>query len=142
MGLYYKPEDGTIEDWIEWSEDKNIPVVFKGYEALHQLWDKGYIFPGRTYLRINWSECSDNHYLILGRNVLEGIDVPVHGGIEGLHLAEKILSEAPNWDIYRYNPEPMLIKELMKHPMYSNYFLNPKTMPSGDVYYTFPDVQT
>ncbi len=107
MGLWYDSKrDGTIEDYLKWCKEQNVPFAFKGIEPYRALWKKGCIVPEITSLRLCYNHARpDEFYVVAGEHELEGVELQQHSGKKGEHKPEEILTDdAPYWEISNLNP--------------------------------------
>lgn len=115
MSFWYNSERETLEEFLAQCEEDRIPFAFKGYEPFQELWNKGYIEPLITLIRLMYSHgrC-DECYLVVNEHELEGLDLETHSGKSGAHDPKELLSgDAPYWEISSLNhyPEPRKLSE-------------------------------
>lgn len=107
MGAWYDPKrDGSIEDYIEYCRNEQIPKCFKGADHYQQLIDLGYVTPNITSIRIMYGSRGDEFYGVVDDYKLVGVDVPVHAGKTGIHDPKELLSNIPCFEIDMINPFP------------------------------------
>ncbi|MAG02218.1 hypothetical protein CMI42_02680 [Candidatus Pacearchaeota archaeon] len=109
MGLWYDAQrDGTIEDYIEYCRNERLPKCFRGPEQFQRLVDLGYITPDITSIRIMYNfGRGDEFYSVVRGFKLEGADVLVHSGKQGIHDPRELLSgDVPHFEIDNLNPHP------------------------------------
>ena len=111
---WYTPKrDGPLENYLESRRFGIMPPnavypLFKGYEHFQQLWDKGYLEPNVSCIRLMWNiGRHDEHFGVIGEDTIEGIELPAHSGRPGRHSAREILSNGPCWEVhYLRRPHP------------------------------------
>lgn len=109
MSISYDPKrDGSLSEYILRCRDERIPPLFQGQKAFHQLWQEGYFDPEVSLIRIMWNHArSDEQYLIVGSEEVEGIETPAHAGQPGRHTIDAILTkDCPAWEAHSLNPKP------------------------------------
>lgn len=101
--------DGNIKEYlVECRQDGRVAPTFKGYEPFKQLWDLEAIVPDYTSIRLMWSSGrTDEFYIVLDKEKIEGINLRVHSGQPGIHNTQKILTntDADYWCIEGLNPK-------------------------------------
>ncbi len=100
-GAAYNPKrDGPLDSYLEKHRGITSFPLFKGYKHYKMLWDKGYLEPGVSVVRIMWNVGrGDAHFGVLGQFELEGVENAHHGGEPGKHDPRKLLARnCPPWE--------------------------------------------
>ena len=107
---WYQPKiDGTLEEYLETHDGFSVFPLFKGYKYYKILWDKGYLEPQISVIRLMWNVGRDDeHFRVLGEYEIEGIIISAHAGRSGKHDPRKLLSkrDCPPWEATNLNPHP------------------------------------
>jgi hypothetical protein len=114
MSIYHSPEiDGPIEKFISLHEEEGTPPCFRGVYPYYELWDRGWVEPEITSIRLMMGDGrSDEHYLVLDKDQLEGIQLAFHSGRSNSYNPRNLLPTAPYWEIDGLNLDPEnVIKE-------------------------------
>ena len=109
-GLWYdQKRNGDLAEYLKEHNGSRASNLFRGFRQYRMLWQKGYLEPGISVIRIMYhTGRGDEHYLVVGENELQGIDVPYHPGKLGIHNPRKLLSgECPAWEAQSLNPHPI-----------------------------------
>ncbi|MFH1977942.1 MAG: hypothetical protein ABIJ92_01300 [Candidatus Aenigmatarchaeota archaeon] len=112
---WYTPErDGSLARYMEEHDGRVTSRLFHGLKQYQLLWDTGYLEPQISSIRLMWSHArSDEHYMVISENELEGIEAAYHGGKPGIHRPKDILiADAPPWEALDLHPHPTARKEL------------------------------
>ena len=106
---YDSRRDGDLADYLREHNGSRASNLFKGFKQYRMLWQKGYLEPEVSIIRIMYDVGrGDEHYLVVGENKLKGIDVPYHPGKSGIHDPRKLLSRGcPAWEAQSLNPHPI-----------------------------------
>lgn len=99
---YYNPKHhGDLENYFEEYDGQRAFPLFKGEKHFNMLWKQGYILPGLTIIRVMWNVGrGDEHFEILDKKTLEGIDANYHAGHQGKHPIS-ILNKCPPYEVHR-----------------------------------------
>jgi hypothetical protein len=85
--------DGDIKKYLKkMHENGAVCPSFKGYEPFKQLLDLGVMLPEVASIRLVHGQGSDEHYILVDENSLEGVELKAHSGKPGLHNAEILLT--------------------------------------------------
>lgn len=101
---YIPNRDGILEEYLKIHDEFSCFPLFKGYEQYELLWDKGYLIPGQSVIRLMWNIMrEDEHFWVLSKTKLQGIsNVKAHVGRPGIHNAKEILEETV-WEAQSLN---------------------------------------
>tara|TARA_Y100000034_G_C6907867_1_gene421894 strand:- start:6362 stop:6709 length:348 start_codon:yes stop_codon:yes gene_type:complete len=113
MVAWYDPKiNGTIEEYIEFCKSNQMGISFKGPEQFQQLVNLGYITPHITSIRLMYGMGSAGFYQVIDNFQLEGVDVSVHAGKEGIHNPKELLSgDVPHFEVSMMNPHPTPLED-------------------------------
>ena len=108
---YRGEKDGPIEDYLLLYDGRSTFPLFRSYEPFKILWDRGYIEPDITIVRLMWNVGrGDEHFQVMGEDTLEGITgLPAHSGRAGKFSARELLGSknCPVWEVHNLNPNPI-----------------------------------
>lgn len=110
-GPQYTPKrDGTLEKYLESHNGISSFALFKGYNHYKLLWNREYLEPNISVIRLMWNfGRDDEHFLVLGEYEIQGLsDLPAHPGREGTFDPRRLLEErdCPYWEAHNLNPRP------------------------------------
>lgn len=109
-GAYNKKRDGPLEQYLETHDGISCFPLFHGYRMYQELWNKGYLLPNISVIRLMWNVGKgDEHFLVLEDKRLQGLEANMHSGRPGIHDPKKILkSRGPCWEAnpLSHNPQP------------------------------------
>ena len=109
MLWYNEKRDGKLENYLIKHDGCNSFPLFKGYRHFKMLWNRGYLIPDFSVIRIMWNiGRGDEHYLVKNEASLEGLEVPVHFGKSGIHKVKNILNnKCPSWEAQHLAVNPV-----------------------------------
>jgi len=105
---WYKPErDGNLEDYLSMHDGGSFPL-FKGPLWYQRLWEGGHFVPNYSIIRIMWNVGrEDEHYTVISKSELKGIEATVHGGKPGIFNPKELLLEnGPLWEAHHLAIQP------------------------------------
>ncbi|PIN91971.1 hypothetical protein COU61_01700 [Candidatus Pacearchaeota archaeon CG10_big_fil_rev_8_21_14_0_10_35_13] len=109
-GQYNPKTNGPLERYLETHDGRTSFPLFKGWKHYEMLWDRGYLEPGMSVIRLMWNDGrEDEHFLVMGVREIEGMsELQAHAGREGTQDPKRILSEknCPPWEAHSLNREP------------------------------------
>lgn len=105
---YHSRRDGSLEKHLELHDGFRSHALFKGYRHFRMLWDRGYLVPDISVIRIMWNVGrEDEHYLVRGKYKITGIQAPAHSGKPGDYDPREVLSgNCPVFEAQSLNPDP------------------------------------
>lgn len=105
---WYNPKiHGSLEKYLEEHNGRTVFPLFKGYKHFKMLWDRGYITPEITFIRIMYNVGrGDEYYLVIDEDTLEGVTAGFHSGKPGRHNIKQLLDNSPSWSTEDLNPNP------------------------------------
>jgi|TARA_Y100000310_G_C20026919_1_gene510033 hypothetical protein len=97
-GEYNEKRDGSLEEYFKTHDGGSAFPLFRGPKIYEQIWNKGYMVPEFTWLRLMWNiGRSDEHFSVQENGKLEGIcDLKAHAGRSGVYSHTEIISDDPN----------------------------------------------
>ncbi|HLC78692.1 MAG TPA: hypothetical protein VJH92_06210 [Candidatus Nanoarchaeia archaeon] len=106
---YNEKRDGSLEEYFEDHDGISAFPLFYGYGQFKMLWDRGYLMPSVSIIRVMWNVGrGDEHFGVVDENTLEGISAPMHSGRPGIHDVRKVLDDkkCPAWEAQYLDPKP------------------------------------
>jgi hypothetical protein len=104
-GRYDQKRHGSIEDYLTLAKDAHATPEFHGYADYAQLWEKGYLIPDKSVIRLERhyktlrgvkfvEESETNDYLVKGKKVQgELILEKIGAGTDAKDYAKTILKK-------------------------------------------------
>jgi hypothetical protein len=107
---YHPKRDGALEEYLKAHNGFTCMPLFKGYGQYKMLWDKGYLQPRVSVIRLMWNVGrGDEHFIVTKDNRLEGCTgLEFHSGRPGIHDPKVVLSarNCPVWEAQHLNRKP------------------------------------
>ena len=106
---YNEQRDGHLDEYLRTHDGSAAFPLFRGHEQFKMLWERGYLEPQVSIIRVMWNIMRDDeHYRVIDEKTLEGIFATAHGGLAGMHDAEKFLGDenCSAWEAQNLNPYP------------------------------------
>jgi hypothetical protein len=77
---YDRKRDGSLEEYFETHDGHSCFPLFKGHAHYKLLWNKGYLQPEMSIIRLMWNiGREDEHFLVKSKDILQGIEAPAPG---------------------------------------------------------------
>ena len=91
---YDAKRDGSLSEYLKTHDGYMAFPLFYGLQQYHMLWDEGWIVREYSIIRIMWNVGrGDEHYLVIGRDNVKGIENDAHGGAKGFFDMGKLLND-------------------------------------------------
>ena len=92
---YYVPErDGNLDEYLEKHDGFSSVPLFRGIRIYEQLWKEGYLQSDYSYIRLMLNVGrEDEHFQVIERGRLRGIELQAHSGRKGEFDATEIITQ-------------------------------------------------
>ncbi len=101
---WYDPKKhGSLDDYLKIQLDSTGTFcLFKGVKQFNLLWDAGYIISNFTCIRLMYNlGRGDEHYCVIDKNTVSGVNAGFHAGKPGTHEIKDILAkDAPAFEAH------------------------------------------
>ena len=91
---YIEKRDGSFARYLDTCGNERRNGLFLGPQHYRDLWDAGLLTPEITSIRIMYnSHRQDEHYIVISRDVVEGVELQAHSGKQGQHPIENVIPD-------------------------------------------------
>ncbi len=92
---YIEKRDGSFTTYLDTCTNESRYGLFLGPQHYRDLWDAGLLTPEITSIRIMGnSHRPDEHYIVISRDAVEGVELQAHSGKQGQHPIENVIPDS------------------------------------------------